>query len=69
MGKGVIRRYIFVVAVLIVCAGIAWYTTKASDVPQENAVLASRSEQAAEQIKDAAGIQMEGTNGGGRANG
>lgn len=33
-------RYLILIGILIICAGAAWFFTNASDVHQENAVLA-----------------------------
>ena len=35
-----LRRYLLLILVLIICAGVAWYLTSASGVPADDAVLA-----------------------------
>lgn len=37
------RRYLLLILVLIICAGVAWYLTSASGVPADDAVLAKYS--------------------------
>lgn len=44
LNRKFILRYLILAAVLVVCAGAAWYLTNASKVPSEDAVLAWASE-------------------------
>ena len=48
-GKGVfglnrdyLRRYLLLILVLIICAGVAWYLTNMSGMPADDAVLAKK---------------------------
>ena len=40
MEKESLKRYIIFLAALILCAGVAWYFSKDTEDPQDNAVLA-----------------------------
>lgn len=44
LNRKFILRYLILAAILVVCAGAAWYLTNASRVPSEDAVLAWLSE-------------------------
>lgn len=40
MKPDMMKRYLILLAVLVICAGAAWYLVNASDQPAEDAVLA-----------------------------
>lgn len=40
MNRKFILRYLILIAILVICAGVAWYLTNASQAPAEDAVLA-----------------------------
>ena len=42
MNRDYLRRYLLLILVLIICAGVAWYLTNAAGHPAEDAVLAKR---------------------------
>lgn len=45
MGRKFLTRYLILVAVLVVCAGVAWYVRTSAENPKEGAVLARAAEQ------------------------
>ena len=40
MNRDYLRRYLLLILVLIICAGVAWYLTNATGLPADDAVLA-----------------------------
>ena len=42
MGRKIMVRYLILITVLIICAGIAWYASGTTHNRKENAVLALR---------------------------
>lgn len=40
LNRDYLRRYLLLILVLIICAGVAWYLTNAAGLPADDAVLA-----------------------------
>lgn len=40
MNRKFILRYLILIVILVICAGVAWYLTNSSQIPADDAVLA-----------------------------
>lgn len=40
LNRDYLRRYLLLILVLIICAGVVWYLTNAAGLPADDAVLA-----------------------------